>query len=152
MEASQIIQSTSETYISQLQRRIAELEVLTVSLRSSLKYAEASNVRRESVIADLYQQAKGEPIPSNIDTDQAFDRLAELIAEDDDDVWSPTMEYDVSITFTVTVSGLVTARSEEEARRIALEDLPTLCIDDENAVAGADVDGVEFDGMDVSES
>jgi hypothetical protein len=72
--------------------------------------------RRDLIIRRLVSDGKGTDLPHGIDLDAMWERLLELVSDDDHECWTPNVEWAIEATYTVKVTCYVTATTEEEAR------------------------------------
>lgn len=139
---------TDAEVIARLREELAQANRDLQSLRRRVVTLDSREYQRKQVIADLYKQSKGETMPDHTDIDAAFDRIVELMEDDEDDVWSAERDYEITITYSVTVKGTVRAATEDDALEAAREDLPSLkladdgCLDDVT-LYDTDIDSVE---------
>lgn len=135
--------------IETLKNQLVALQQDNKQLTWKLDQAQRFDRQKNLVVRKIYQEAKGEELPTGYDTDEMYDRIVELVESDEADTWTVEQDFDVSISFTVTVRGTITAKTEDEAREKLEADLPELELSCENALDGAYISNVDCDDIDL---
>lgn len=129
--------AVSNVFLStdELQQQINQLQTLNKQLTWQLDQERRFERQKNFVVRRIFKAAKEEDLPTGYDTDAMYDRIVELVADDDDDVWATEQEYEVTITYTVKVKGTVSAKSEEDARELVEDSYPDLDISNEGGLS-----------------
>ena len=116
----------------------------------ALKHALAtSTISKHTIVQKLYSEATGTLLPAVADVDAMYERLVELLGNDDDEVWSTVQEYEVKIHYTVTVKATVSATSKDHASELAQSEYPSLAVESEGGMLQAYVAHFDITDVDV---
>lgn len=126
--------------VDALEQHIAELQKQNEYLKSTALYNRSFPSQLRGVLERLFDDCTDEPLPDNADIDAMYDRLKELFENDSDhEVWNPEREYDVTVTYTVTVTGRVTAVSASAAEDRVMDSELSFRLDDEGDLTDTDL-------------
>lgn len=123
----------------ELQAQVTELEKTIAYLKAQVQDARSFPKQLRGVMERLYSDVKDEILPLDADVSAMFERLKELVEVDDDEVWTVEQEYDLTVTYIVTVTGKVTATSEDEAKEKVHSDYLSFSLEDEGPLDDADL-------------
>jgi hypothetical protein len=114
--------------VDQAQRADAlerEVQLLKARLEQALRF----DVQRDAVLDSIYESAFDESLPADTDYDALLDRVIELVrADEDNDLWRPERDYDVTLSYSVTVSGTIRARSQDDAKDLVADLDPSFSV------------------------
>lgn len=122
-----------------LQAQVTELEKTVAYLKAQVQDARSFPKQLRGVMERLYSDVKEEILPLDADVDAMYERIKELVEVDDDEVWAVEQEYDLTVTYIVTVTGKVTATSEDEAKEKVHSDYLSFSLEDEGPLDDADI-------------
>lgn len=137
---------------------VESAEVQHLRSRVNLLEAQLQHVRKWSTVQDtamtqLWKDVFNNSIPSNVSPADMWDRIKTLVQVDEEHpLWAQERDYQVTVTMTVTVTGVVTARSEEEARQQVWDNTPSFRLLDDGALVDTSIDDESVDNLDVEEA
>ena len=146
--------SASASSVEALTNQVHELEKKLKYMTAAVQQERSWPYRLTAVLDRLYQNIHGTDAPLELDKDEAWDRIAELVKADmdeDQELWSPLRDFTVSINYIVLVSGTVKARTATEARDLVSYANGDFEINDIEGVSDATIDEVTMDEVDISE-
>jgi hypothetical protein len=141
--------AVQEQRIAALTEQNQKLEMKVQYLTSQLEDAKRHPRQWKGVIERLYEETFDTALPYDADLDKMYDRVHELIEEDsDNEVWNPERDFDVTLTYIVTVTGTIRAKTEDDARLEAKENTPEVYLGDSDTLRDAclswDLDEVQI--------
>ena len=134
-------QSISNTLLDPQILITAAQEELRIT-KEQLEKANSFESQLDAVLEHIYVGAKGDALPDDANKWEMCGRIVELVMADDRAVWTPEREFQVTVTFNVTLTGTVKARTSKEAEQKVYVDEPTLSMEYSGAL---DQDDEEFD-------
>lgn len=139
-----------EPTVTELQNQIAKLTNEKNYFVKQVEEARKPEYQLRKVMARLLYDAKSmNDLDPSIDVKPMYDRLVELVENDESEVWTPERDFQVTVKLLVTIHGSVTARTEDEAREKVEEDLPELDLANEHAVDCASIYDVDLHDVDI---
>jgi hypothetical protein len=106
-------------------KELAEVTLRREYFKNALEDARKFPQQLKGVMERLFSDALDEDLPLEADAAAMYQRLVQLVADDKEhDVWNPLRDYDVTMTYIVTVTGRVRAKNEEDAEQLARDDEP----------------------------
>lgn len=126
--------------IDQLELQIAELQKQNEYLKNTAKHLRSFPVQLQGVLEQLFDDCTDRSMPDGADIDAMYDRLKELFENDSDaEVWNPEQDYDVAITYIVSVTGRVRGTSEADVKEKIHSDYLSLSIEDSGPLTDTDI-------------
>lgn len=135
--------------IDALTQELKKRDTRILFLQDALATARTFDERLDEVMRELYSRAKGEPCPDEADVTEMFERVVDLVTDDDDEVWTPEREFSVTIKYEVRVTGTVIAKTLAEAKERVEEDLPEFRVQDDGALSNADIEEADVEYVEV---
>lgn len=133
--------SPSTVYVESLEREVAYLKT-QLNERTAWPHVQQAFFER------LYQDVLNTNLPEACDPDALYGRLLHLVKTHEDmtsDTWSPQQEFNVEITYRVTVCGTLEAKTKADAKRLAAMQEITFQIDDSEDLLECDIHDVAFE-------
>lgn len=126
--------------IDQLEKQVAELQKQNEYLKSTAQHLRSFPVQLRGVLEQLFDDCTDIELPDDADIDAMYDRLKELFENDsDEEIWNPEREYDVALTYIVSVTGRVTAKSEKDVKDQVHADYLSFRLQDEGPLTDTDI-------------
>jgi hypothetical protein len=123
-----------------LQAQLHEAELQLAYFKAQLKDAREFPRQLQDVLYRLVWDATDQGLPEDADINAMYSRLVELIeADNESNIWYPKREYGLTMTYIVTITGRVTARSEQEAILLARDYEPQLVLETSGNLTDADI-------------
>lgn len=126
--------------IDQLEKQVAELQKQNEYLKNTAQHLRSFPVQLRGVLEELFDDCTDIELPDDADIDAMYDRLKELFENDSDaEIWNPEREYDVALTYIVSVTGRVTAKSEKDVKDQVHADYLSFRLQDEGPLTHTDI-------------
>lgn len=126
--------------IDQLEKQVAELQKQNEYLKNTAQHLRSFPAQLRGVLEQLFEDCTDTSLPDDADIDAMYDRLKELFEQDsDEEIWNPEREYDVALTYIVSVTGRVTAKSEKDVKDQVHADYLSFRLQDEGPLTDTDI-------------
>jgi len=137
--ASILLEGGAAQRISELEHKVLVLQALVQTKDTLISNLRSAAHIKIAALDLLLDHAKNLTSIDDTNKEALWERLVELVSEDDDAVWNVVRYYDVTVTYIVTVTGTVQATSEEAAEALLRDDPPDLRLSDDGALSDADM-------------
>ena len=105
-------------------------------------------ITKDAVVIHVYESVFGSYPPGHADLGAMYKRLITLVENDEQDVWKPEQEFEVTLTYTVQVTGTVMAIDSDAASDIVWHAAPSLKLQSAGELSDAYVADVTLETID----
>ena len=105
-------------------------------------------ITKDAVVIHVYEVVFGATPPDHADLGAMYKRLITLVENDEQDVWKPEQEFEVTLTYTVQVTGTVLAIDSDAASDVVWHAAPSLKLQSAGELSDAYVADVTLETVD----